>query len=216
MRTLISGLVVVVASVAIYGCKETVELSDPGTATVADDWQVATFEGVDFTFATPNDWLVEKLTPNQLAEKMQILNADVWKSFNDNEASVDLERTVGVIGEPYVEPTLFGGDASQLILVLREETDKDLGIDGAADMWKGTMASGLDHAPITEERVELPVGPAIKLQFTESMGGVSNRVTVYCLVDGPVRYSLFFYETGSGGDDSLPISKIMDSFRVTR
>ena len=207
-----------IALLGVVGCrepKESVVLNNAPQPVVPNDWQFTVIEDVGFSFATPPDWEIQRLSKAELEEALRAQNAEIWAMLGGKKASVDFDRSVGLMGFKF-DFSEGGGMSLQMILGIREETDEMLAIQDAADKWRDTLRSGYDAPPITEERVELPVGPAQMLQVSESTSFGSDRTTVYSLVDGTVRYSFFFYETAFGGASPMPAREIMETFRVRR
>jgi hypothetical protein len=211
-------LVLVTPACKPPGAKAVV-LKDAAPPALEDGWQPVAIEGVEFTFALPPEWMFAKLDKTGLEQQVKAMNENAWDMLGQKKAEVNFDTAQAVVGlyeSPISDFMSSNRMVTQVVIAIREDLSKALGIKDAAARWRDTVkVEGATDEP-KEGAIELPVGPAATISSAALIMGFIEKQTVVCLVDGNVAYTFIFHEEASGEAKAAPVQAIMATFRPGR
>jgi hypothetical protein len=202
------------------GCKppgaKAVVLKDAPPAVLEEGWQPIAIEGLGFTFALPPSWKFAELDKAGLEKQVKDMNENAWDMLGKQKADVNFDTARAVVGlyeSPIADLLTSNSSVSQVVIAIREETGKTMGLKDAAARWRDTVrVEGAKDEP-KEGVMELPVGAAATVSSASFIMGFIEKLTVVCLVDGTVAYTFIFFEEATGDAKAAPAQAILATFR---
>jgi hypothetical protein len=193
-----------------------VSLKDAPPAVLEEGWHPIAIEGVGFTFALPPGWKYARLSKDGLEKQVREMNENAWDMLGKQKADVNFETAQAVVGiyESPIEDLLTSNTmVTQVVIAIREETGRTMGLKDAAARWRDTVrVEGAKDDP-KEGVMDLPVGAAATVTSAAVIMGFIEKMTVVCLVDGTVAYTFIFHEEASGDAKPAPVPAILATFR---